>query len=96
MTTDQTARFGSIEEVIAANEALGHCWFAASSMVFFGTLIETGLIRGRYFITSDDDMRGQDRRFTVREAAADGSVSTVGDLRAYETLDAARVAVEAL
>jgi hypothetical protein len=36
-----------------------------------------------YFVTSETDSTGRDRRYTVRMSREDGSVETVGEFRAY-------------
>ena len=65
-------------------------------MRFFETRVHGGLIRGRYFITSESDLRGETRAFSIREALPDGSIRTIGAFMDYPNLDAARHAVRGL
>jgi hypothetical protein len=87
----------TMADVRAANRAAGMCWFDRGSMAFFGSRIESALIAGRYFITSEKGFNATDpRRFSVREALPTGSIDTVGEFRGYATLDDARDAIAEL
>lgn len=88
----QTYTYRTMDDVIAANRAIGNHWFDASTMRFFKTRIESGLVAGKRFITSE---KGPDevRRYTVREAQPDGTIDTVGEFQQYRTRDAARAAI---
>ena len=57
--------FKTIEEIKAANEALGQAWFGEGEMSFFNTRVHEGVIMGHYFITSDspDDLP-ESRRYS--------------------------------
>jgi hypothetical protein len=61
----------------------GH-WFSESTMRFFGTRIESGVIGGRYFVTSEDNFDRTERLFTVRRADDSGDIETVGEFQDYE------------
>ncbi len=84
--------YSTMADVIAANESIGAHWFDRSSMRFFKTKIESRLICGHRFITSE---KGPDevRRYTVRDARPDGTIDTVGDFQGYRTLAAAKAKV---
>jgi hypothetical protein len=88
--------FEYISEVKAANKAKGHHWFAKGTMEFFASRIESGVIGGRYFVTSEktgfDD---ETRAFAVRVANDDGSIDTVGEFQEHATRDAAVAAAVA-
>lgn len=85
--------YTTIEEVIKANTALGHHFFDADTLRFFDARIESRVLWGRYFVTSEQDRNegplgrawGGKRRFTVRRAADNGAVSTVGEFGQYGT-----------
>lgn len=67
--------FYSIESVRQANAAAGGHWFSREAMSFFGSRIETGLLHGRFFVTSECMEEGKTpRKFTVRAARADGTI----------------------
>lgn len=82
----------TIAELKALNKENGGCWFDPGSMRFFGTKIESGIIGGRYFITSEQAPHGP-RMFSVRSFNDAGSVETVGEFNSYRSR---RDAVEAL
>lgn len=86
--------FSSMAEVKAANKALGHYWFSPSTMKFFKTKIETSLIRGRYFITSEMNFNNTGREYTIREASSNGAINTIGEFQKYKTLKAAKAALQ--
>lgn len=95
--------FGSMEEVRAANAAIGHHWFDAATLEYWGTLVERfpagdvapdrALIAGEYFVTSEPDFDGADRRFTVRWVHASGAIETVGGFREHADRSAALAAL---
>lgn len=93
-TPARTYTYHSIADVRRANAAAGNYWFNAATMRFFGTRIETALIGGEYFITSENQFdSAAPRRYSVRRAMPDGSIDTVGEFQAYRTLDEAREAL---
>ena len=60
------------------------------------TRVETYLIAGRYFITSEltcADPTGRSRRCTIRRAGDHGQIETVGNDQAYDTIQQARQAL---
>jgi hypothetical protein len=70
--------FRSIDGIRAANKSAGLFWFSPNTMRFFNTRICGPLHGGRFFVTSDRiSPRDGIRRYTVRVAHRDGSVSTV-------------------
>jgi hypothetical protein len=84
----------SIADLKALNEQNGGCWFSRSNMRFFGTAIESGIIGGRYFITSEQPPHSA-RDYTVRSFNEKGSINTVGERGAYSSRrDALRAAVD--
>jgi hypothetical protein len=80
-------------QVKAANKAIGNHWFERSTMRFFNSRIESGLLRGRFFITSERRELDFPKRYTVREVLADGDIKTVGEFQGYTDLELARIAV---
>ncbi len=73
--------FKTMSEVKAANTAAGMCWFSRQTMKFWHSKIESGLLKGRYFITSEDsfaiDGRTPERIFAVREVQPDANIKTL-------------------
>lgn len=78
-------RITSIAELKALNARNGGCWFEASTMRFFRTRIESGIIAGHYFITSEQREDDTPRNFTVRSFTAEGLVATVGEFHDHKT-----------
>jgi hypothetical protein len=88
--TIPTPRFQTVSDIRAYHEQTGSHWFDRSSMRFFGTKIHGNtLIKGRYFITSEQPPHGP-RGYTVREVSEDGDIKTVGELCGYRTARDAR------
>lgn len=77
-------RITTIAELKALNEKNGGCWFGRGEMRFFGTHIESGVIRGRYFISSEQPPHGP-RKYSVRSFDSKGSVETVGEFCSHAT-----------
>ncbi len=95
-------------EIRRANKAAGLHFFDADTMRFFRSRIESERpIGGRYFVTSEQfvprHLRAvralrwapEPRRFTVRRANDDGSISTVGKVGEFATLPDARAEARA-
>ena len=68
----------TIEAIKQKNRNIGHCFFSKSTMKFFKSIIHDAIYKGKYFITSEREPRG-DRRFTVRVVNESGSISRVSD-----------------
>jgi hypothetical protein len=62
-------------------------------MQFFKSRLESDLIDGRYFITSEHGPHGP-RAFSIRMADEDAHIQTIGDFMAYKTLADATTALE--
>ena len=94
--------YSTIDEIIAANRSLGNHWFDQSTLGFFGSKVYPKIYDGRFFITSEQDEQGfgslgsawgGERRFSIREAHEDGSISTVSEFGEYATRHDAVAAV---
>lgn len=83
----------TIAELKALNEANGGGWFGKGEMSFFGTRIESPILHGQYFISSEQPPHGP-RKFTVRSFDDEGSIGTVGEFCAYHDADEAETALE--
>ena len=90
--------FHSIEQIKTANEAAGQYWFSPDTMRFFQSRTHGAVINGHYFISSECDgtQAGLLRRYTIHKVNADGKIKTIGNFRAYETEEDARVSAEQL
>lgn len=87
--------FTTISEVRRANRRTGHHWFDEGAMTFFSTVIEASgcVFKGRYFVTSDRMEPSDSKRYTLRRANDDGTITTIGDLRQHATVTHARHAI---
>ena len=79
-------RYTTIAQVKAANKAAGQFWFGPDTMRYWNSRVESDVIGGRYFLTSERSNDYDDaRRYSIREAMLDGSIETRGDFRQYDT-----------
>lgn len=69
-------RFESMEQFKAHNAAQGYHYFSKETMRWWKSKVESTMIAGQYFLTSEDDWRGN-RIYCVREALEDGRVKTI-------------------
>jgi hypothetical protein len=71
-------RITTVAQLRDLNESNGGCWFSRGTMRFHRTKIQSGIIRGEYFITLDkrgfDDSAGYG--YTVRAFNSEGDVRT--------------------
>lgn len=88
----QTFTYRSIEDVKRANKQVGGHWFDRDTLRFFNTVIESRLIGGRYFVTSERMDLDRVKRYSVRQAMPDGSIDTIGEFQQYGDLENARMA----
>jgi hypothetical protein len=92
--------FKTIDEIKAANEALGHHWFSPSTLRFFRSRVLSTVYGGRFFVTSEKRTGwrepDQPRLYTIRKASDDGSIETVGEFQEYRTARQAKAAIRYL
>lgn len=82
--------FKTISEVKKANKEIGHFFFEKSTMIFFNSRIESGVLKGRFFITSERFDENSPRLFTLREVDNDGRVNTLGEFQEFNTIQEAK------
>lgn len=92
----KTFFYTSIADVRAANAAIGGHWFERGSMRFFNSVIESKLIGGRWFVTSERMDLDRRKLYSVREALPTGEIDTVGEFQGYGTREDAMDAVREL
>ena len=86
---DTKPPFKHMAAVKAANKMIGNHWFGRETMGFFGTRLESGIIKNRFFVTSDtvpSDSVPPTKAFSIRFICANGAIETVGELWGHETL----------
>jgi hypothetical protein len=93
-----TRTWPSIDAIKRANRQAGSHFFDPSTLRFFDSRVLSGVIGGRYFITSErfhgSDGSVDPRRYTVRIADDAGRVDTVGDFQEWPTARQARAAAK--
>ena len=82
----------TIVELIALHAEAGGYWFSRGAMDFFASRIESDLIHGRFFITSEKKP-GCRRRFSVRIFDDEFHIKAVGKPFIYATRQAAMAAL---
>ena len=90
------APISTMAELKARNRENGGHWFSPANMKFFNSRIESGVLRGRYFISSERFDENSPRLFSVRSFDEAGEVDTVGEFQAYRSKAEAVAAVKAL
>lgn len=74
-------------------------FFSEATLRFFRSRISDTLYAGRWFVTSECDSNGTNRRYTVRDAhwvSGELRIDTVGEFKQYDTSHAAHKAAKAL
>jgi hypothetical protein len=84
----------SMAEVRAAHAARewGNHWFETGSMQFFRSKIESGILKGRYFITSEINP-SDEKRYSIRYVTDDAQIETLGEFHSYKTKQDAKDAI---
>ncbi len=86
--------FKNMSDVIQANIAHGFYFFNKDTMKHFGSKVESPLMKGRYFVTSETlGCKEGKRNFALRQVQEDYRIKTVDR---FDSLEAATEAVENL
>lgn len=88
--------FETIDDLRRANQAGGQGFFEKTGQDHACTRVETYLVGHEYFVTSElvaDDPDDRRRRYTIRRGLSDGTVETVGEYQAYESIQQAQKAI---
>jgi len=81
--------FKTISDVRKANKENGFFWFSKKTMKFFDTKIETSLLKGGYFVTSEDVEKNGLRKYKIRKVKNNkGNIKTIGN--SFNTLEEAK------
>jgi len=86
--------FENITEVKLAHKAQGGHFFDRQAMRFFNSKVESKVVSGRYFVTSERYDTDSPKLFTVREVAPSGEM--LGDLFGFQSHDSLEGALIAL
>lgn len=83
--------FNTISQIRRHNEENGLFFFSLDTMHFFDSRVESAVIGGRLFVTSEQchhsNGASEPRLFTIRVVADDGDIETVGKFQAFKDLD---------
>lgn len=82
-----TTTFRDLDQIIAANEALGRYFFSAGAMQFFNSRVSKRIHvgpGGTFIVTSERD-RNLPRRYTVRQVLPDGEIADAGEFQQWST-----------
>ena len=91
-TPPESRQIATVAELKRLNKQNGGCWFDPASMKFFSTRIESEILGGKYFVTSEQPPHGP-RAFTVRAFDSQGSIDTVGELVGHKSRSSAIAAI---
>lgn len=82
----------TIKEAKAISKANGQHFFDPQSMRFFNSKIESELIEGRYFITSERYDLDSPKLYTIRQISDKGQIlDDLGEFQEFATLENALV-----
>ena len=90
-------RLFSLADVKELNREAGQYFFSRDTMRFFKSTIETGLLKGGYFITGESQSSyASGRKYTARKVDfLNGSIETLGEFHSFSTRDGAKDAIKA-
>lgn len=76
------------------NAETGHYFFSPDTVRFFKSRIETSLLKGNYFVTSELAPHDTERKYTLREVDWDsGNINTIGEFYSHDSIDDAKEAL---
>ena len=87
--------FRTITEIKAANKSIGHHFFSRGAMRFFNSKIESPVLRGRYFITSEIGPN-EVKAYSVHMASDAGEIETIGGFHSFKSTKEAMAFVREL
>ena len=88
--------FNTLAEVEAANKASGNHWFDRDTMNFFETSLETDLLVGGFFVSSEQPPHGP-RLYSVRRVKNEqGHITTIGEFCGWKSKREASAAIKAM
>jgi len=82
--------FSCIEEIKIANKQINNYWFENKTMRFFNSVIESKVLYGWYFITSERTSEILPRKYTIRKALPTGKIENVGKFQKYDNVEDAK------
>lgn len=84
----------TMDDVKRNNKEAGRYFFSPDTMKFFKSKIESKLLKGRFFITSEQAGDEHSREFTIRVYDTNThKISTMGGFQAYKTKEEAELKI---
>lgn len=84
----------TIQEAKKVSKANGGHFFDLQAMRFFNSKIESELIEGRYFITSERYSTENPKLYTIRQISETGQIlDDLGEFQEFDTLHSALIAL---
>ena len=84
--------FRNISEVKKRHKESGGHFFDRGAMSYFNSKVESPLIGGRYFVTSERYLLSSPKKFTVRQVVDNGDrvgIESLSEFQEFDTLDEA-------
>ena len=81
--------YKSMSEIREKNKSIDNYFFSKDTMRFFKSKIETGVLKDKYFITSEINPSDV-KKYTIREATEEGEIKTVGDFHSFTSVKQAK------
>ena len=86
-----------MREAVRTYNMSGGYFFTPDTMKFWDSRIESELINNEYFVTSEPDMYGKNRKYTVRHFTGNYTgIETIGEFRQYGSAGMAMAAIKKL
>ena len=85
--------YTTVTQIREANQRAGYHFFDPGTIESSGSIILPGVMRGSYFVTSEQDEHDVDRRYTLRRAMPDGRIVNASNFREFASAREARAAV---
>lgn len=85
----------TMNDVKRNNKDAGQFFFSPDTMKFFNSRTESGLLKQKYFVTSECAGDDHPRLYTIRKISYGGQeISTVGEFQGYKTEEEALEKIE--
>lgn len=83
-------KYKTVSEAKRLNVEKGQHFFDRATMRFFRSRIASGMLKGCYFVTSEQFDDNSPRLFTLRYATDNGSIETVGEFQQFKSVAEAK------
>ena len=87
-------KFKTINEIKEANKDAGYFFFSPDTMRTFNSRVASGVLKGRYFVTREDNFDRSKFRYSVRMARDNGSIERLGKFNGFNSLETAKTFIK--